>query len=177
MHFDRAGSRALLPVGLSALAAALGSSDLIGGRTLSALADDLPFEGCYLQLAPREEDQDTSDIISEDCFDDPAEAAAFGEALHSADSVYVIFGMWADAGFGGSYYEFYNTVSCSGDYGYDDFNTIGWNDRAGSARSDCGRDVNLWEHTYQQGASLYISGYASSLGIMNDESSSWDTAN
>lgn len=177
MHKGTVGSRALFLVGIMALTAALGGSDFADERPTSARADDQFFEGCYVQLAPREQDQDASEVISEDCFDDPLDAAAFGAALRSADSVYVIFGMWADAGFGGSYYEFYNTVSCSGDYGYDDFNAIGWNDRAGSARSDCGRDVNLWEHTYQQGASLYISGYASSLGIMNDESSSWDTAN
>lgn len=46
-----------------------------------------------------------------------------------------------------------------------------------SARSACGRTVNLWEHTYQMGASLLINGYHSSLGVMNDQSSSWDTAN
>lgn len=171
------GPRTLFVAGAIAFAVGFGSSNLAHGGPSSAVANDAPFRGCYVELAPRAANQEVSEVVREDCFDDPAEAAEFGSTLHSADSVHVIFGMWADAGFGGSYYEFYNTVSCSGDYGYNDFNVIGWNDRAGSARSACGRDVNLWEHTYQQGASLYISGYASSLGIMNDESSSWDTVN
>lgn len=142
-----------------------------------AAAEESAFRGCFAELAPITNDQEQSSVVQENCFDDPLDAAAFATSLQSSDSVYVLFTIWEHTSFGGSFYEWYSTSSCSGDYGYNDFNGIGWNDRAGSARSACGRTVDLWEHTYQMGASLLINGYHSSLGVLNDESSSWDTAN
>lgn len=166
--------------GLLALAVALllGTSDLSPGPSIGARAiQKEPFQACFVELAPRTGESDSSLVLAEDCFDEPKAAADFAVALHASDSVYVIFTLWEHANFGGSWYEWYSTSGCSGDYGYDDFNVIGWNDRAGSARSACGRIVNLWEHTYQMGVSLLINGYHSSLGVLNDQSSSWDTAN
>lgn len=156
----------------------LGGSDLPPGLSIGARAtEEEPFEACFIELAPRSDRNHTSTVLSRDCFKDPGAAADFAENLHSLDAVYVIFTVWEHSNFGGSSYEWYSTSGCDGDYGYDDFNGIGWNDRAGSARSTCGRTVNLWEHTYQTGVSLLIDGYHSSLGVMNDQSSSWDTAN
>ena len=142
-----------------------------------AEADEREFRGCFAELVPKVNDEEQSTIVQENCFDNPLDAAGFATSLHSSDSVYVLFTIWEHTNFGGSFYEWYSTSSCSGDYGYNDFNVIGWNDRAGSARSACGRTVDLWEHTYQMGASLLINGYHSALGVLNDESSSWDTAN
>lgn len=169
-------------IGLLTLTVALllGTSNLAPGpgpRISARAAEDVPFQACFVHLAPRNATSETSQVLAEDCFDRPEAAADFAQQLHSQDSVYVIFTIWEHTNFGGSSYEWYSTSGCAGDYGYDDFNVIGWNDRAGSARSACGRTVNLWEHTYQMGASLLISGYHSSLGVMNGESSSWDTAN
>lgn len=163
---------------LFAVAAALvGLMAIPEFATERADADESEYSACFAELAPIVNDQEQSDVVQKDCFDDPLEAEAFAQNLHSLDSVYVLFTIWEHSNFGGSSYEWYSTSSCNGDYGYNDFNVIGWNDKAGSARSACGRTVNLWEHTYQMGASLLINGYHSSLGVMNDESSSWDTAN
>ncbi len=178
MTVHRGYRRGLFGLITLTLALLFGTSDLSPGLSIGArAAQEEPFQACFIELAPRTDESDTSGVLAESCFDDPESAADFSVNLHARDSVYVIFTIWEHANFGGSSYEWYSTSGCSGDYGYDDFNVIGWNDRAGSARSACGRTVNLWEHTYQMGASLLINGYHSSLGVMNDQSSSWDTAN
>ena len=138
--------------------------------------DEAPFQACFVELAPRGDTDAQSDVLSEDCFTDEKEAEAFRTELESFDGVFVLFTIWQDTNFGGSWFEWYSETSCSGDYGVNDFNPIGWNDRASSARAACGRTIALWEHTFQSGASLNISGWQSSLGVLGDESSSWDTA-
>ena len=160
---------------LSTIVLATSGTPVRPGVGVARAADG--FEACFVNLAPKTLDRDRSEVLDTDCFTDPEDASVFAASLDSQDDVYVLFTIWANSAFGGSSYEWYSTTGCAGDYGYDDFNVIGWNDQAGSARSSCGREVKLWEHTYQAGASLQINGYQSSLGVLDDESSSWDTVN
>jgi len=115
-------------------------------------------------------------MLEERCFDNVDAADSYRSQQNARGGIYTLFTIWRDAGFGGGFYEWWTDLGCSGDYGFNDFNVIGWNDSAGSARASCGRTVALWEHTYQSGASLWISGWQSGLGVLDDESSSWDMA-
>lgn len=151
----------------------LGSSMLAFGLLAltgkSSNATSKSDQYCWGQMAPRAEDSDIDPILSEACFEDEEEAQQFG----AADAVYTHFTIYRDANFGGGWYKFWTGQGCGGLWEHGDFNLIGWNDSAGSAVAECGRTVDLYEHTYFGGASLRITGFQATLGVLNDQSSSW----
>lgn len=145
---------------------------VVGGSALQSdavTATGKSDQYCWGKMAPQSEDSDQSPILSESCFDDEQDAVNFG----AADAVYTHFTIYRDANFGGGWYKFWTDQGCGGIWSHGDFNLIGWNDSAGSAVAECGRTVDLYEHTYFGGASLRITGFQSTLGVLNDQSSSW----
>lgn len=151
-------------VGVLTVLASVGLASLAGN---AAQADG---EFCRITLAPIPPSADTtqSEVLDVECFDS-------AEEMGSTDSGYLLLELYSGTSYSGSIIQFTSASSCSGDYGYNDFNDLGWNDIASSAKPFCGRTISLWEHTYQAGARLTFSTDQSGLGVLNNASSSWDT--
>lgn len=161
-------ARTLFIAALTVAAFALGVGE-VAGRVGGAAATSKSDQYCWGKMAPASDDSDRDPILSESCFEDEQDALNFG----AADAVYTHFTIYRDANFGGGWYKFWTDQGCGGIWLHGDFNLIGWNDSAGSAVAECGRTVDLYEHTYFGGASLRITGFQATLGVLNDQSSSW----
>jgi len=119
-----------------------------------------------------------------DCFASESEALAAtaqlggvgaGGARFSNFVWYSIFKIWSGTDWTGSSYLFYSTVSCDGYFVVNALSVVGWNDIASSAAVYCGRDVDLWEHTYLGGSYHRVLNADRTLGYLDNKGSSWDT--
>lgn len=119
-----------------------------------------------------------------ECFQTESEALAAaaqlggggaGGARFSNYVWYSIFKLWSGTDWTGSTYLFYSTTSCDGYYLVNELSVVGWNDLASSAAVYCGRDVDLWQHTYLGGSSFRVYNASRTLGALDNISSSWDT--
>lgn len=156
------------------------------GMVSPASADTSLDEGkyCVAVIAPRTAEDKaagrSSRIERQGCFATQEEKEAVLTAWfgpQSLQSTYLLIRFWRDENQGGGApLEFFSADGCAGDYGTN-LSDVGWDEVASSAEPHCGRTMYLWEHPNQSGASLYLGSYIANFGALNDEISSWDTAN
>lgn len=155
------------------------------GMASTVSAKTLPPESkyCVAVIAPRTAEDKaagrSSRIERQDRFATQEEKESVLTAWFGPQSLrntYLLIRFWQDADAVGAPLEIFSDSGCAGDYGTN-LGDYGWDEVASSAEPHCGRTMNLWEHPNQGGASLYLGSYISNFGALNDEISSWDTAN
>ena len=103
-----------------------------------------------------------------------AEMAAPAAMPNGTAATYVLAVDYKDAGFGGSTYTWTSTVTCAQGYSFNQATMpSGWNDTIGSVRtySGCNQDM-YYNANYGQPVYQVVGGSASSLGALNDQTSS-----
>jgi len=159
---------------------------LVSGATASGR----PETHCIQRVVPMTPARAAANLDSvvgnPECFQTESEALAAaaqlggggaGGARFSNFVWYSIFKIWSGTDWTGSSYLFYNTSSCDGYFVVNQLSSVGWNDIASSAAVYCGRDVDLWEHTYLGGSYHRVYNADRTLGSLDNKGSSWDTIN
>jgi hypothetical protein len=143
---------------------------------------------CVQVVTPMTPEREALGLDSKDgeaeCFDTEAEALAAsasiggggaGGARYSTMMALSVFKVWTGEDWTGSSYLWTVPSSCSG-YFFLNSMPAGWNDVASSAAVYCGRDVDLWEHNNRTGSYHRVYVADRTLGSLDNEGSSWDTA-